>query len=147
MLRLFAEDGRPSAKFDGARRDESGRVVTMLQSADPSETLSRPGAANATTAAPEGKLVLSIELTEGAWELDGDAAVPLGRLRLLSDGRVDGGRPQEARWRADATGLSLLHGSGRPTARFQSFQYEDGRWLLSGVFIGEDAVTCRLRQV
>jgi hypothetical protein len=145
-LRLYAEDGRMAAKFDVATRDEAGRVVTLFLSADPTEVLTLAVAATHAQPSAQGRLVLSIELTQGAWDLEA-AGTSLGRLRLLDDGRVEGGRPLEARWRSDGTSLSLLHGSGRPTARFDSFIFRDGRWSLGGIFIGEDNAECTLKQV
>jgi len=145
-LRLFAEDGRPSARFDGAKRDPAGQVLALSSSADPQLTLTRPGT-KAPTAATQGTLVLNIALTEGRWELIDANGASLGQLHLLADGRIDGGRPLEAWWRSDGTSLSLHHTSGRPTARFDSFHLRHGQWTLGGAFIGEDNAECVLKQV
>ncbi|HLN24142.1 MAG TPA: hypothetical protein VK558_09185 [Patescibacteria group bacterium] len=148
VLRLYAEDGRLAAKFDQARRDEAGGVVALVLAADPTQVLTQA----ATTGQPAmagsgaGLLVFSLDLTQGAWDLEA-AGTSLCRLRLLADGGIEGGRPVEARWRADGSSLTLLHVSGRPTARFASFQIREGRWTLSGTFIGEDTAECQLKQV
>jgi len=148
VLRLFAEDGRLVAKFDQARRDDVGRVVALVLAADPTQVLTLAGAAGqtASSGAGAGLLVFSLDLTQGVWDLEAVGAT-LCRLRLLADGRVEGGRALEARWRADGASLTLLHGSGRPTARFGGFQCLDGHWTLSGAFVGEDSAECALRQV
>lgn len=94
---------------------------------------------------------LPLDVTTGPWALEDNAGTRLCVLRLLADGtgrggRVDGGRGSEVAWRIADSAVVFLHGSGRPTSRFDTFQFRAGQWTLIGAPLTDETATLFLRQ-
>ena len=87
-----------------------------------------------------------MNFSAGQWSLEDGNGQTLATLRLMPDGAIEGGRPTETRWRIDGDAVVLLHGSGRPTASFDTFQFQRGRWTLNGTLQSDPGVTMVLRQ-
>ena len=94
----------------------------------------------------QASLPIPVDLSAGQWALEDGYGQFLATLRLNPDGGIEGGRPTETRWRIDGDTVVLLHGSGRPTARFDTFQFHRGRWTLNGTLQSDAGVTMVLRQ-
>jgi hypothetical protein len=146
-LRFFSEDGLPSAHFDGAERDGAGTLCALSSSADAQAVLRRPAAGGDTAPTTETALTVSIPLTGGEWLLLPAGGGAPSRLQLLPDGRVEGGQANAARWRVSDGILCFLHGSGRPTIRFDRLCHQDHQWELSGTVIGQGGSSCSLKRV
>lgn len=141
VLRLFADDGRTSARFDAARTDSAGQVTAIFRQGEAHEALSRR-----TADRPAAALTLTLDLAAHPWELSDPRRKDALPVRFLPDGSITDGRPQDRRWSVKGDVLTLHHASGRPTARFDSFTWHAGQWLLNGVFLDQDGFACSLRQ-
>ena len=150
-LIFYDADGRPTVRFTDVGREQSGATITgtdpasggtswVLRSPD------APAAAPVNTPAAPSALPIPVDLSAGQWTLEDGGGQALATLRLAPDGGIEGGRPTETRWRIDGDTVVLLHGSGRPTARFDTFQFQRGRWTLNGTLQSDPNVTMVLRQ-
>jgi hypothetical protein len=150
-LTFYDADGRASVRFTDAGQEQSGAVITgtdpgpnggawVLRSPD------APAPAPSNRAPAPDALPIPVNLSAGQWALDDGSGQTLATLRLLPDGGIEGGRPTETRWRINGDVVVLLHGSGRPTARFDTFQFQRGRWSLNGTLQSDAGVTMVLRQ-
>jgi hypothetical protein len=151
-LIFYDADGRSTVRFTDVGREQSGATITgtdpasggtgwVLRSPD------APAAAPANTPAAPSAPSIPVDLSAGRWTLEDSGGQALATLRLAPDGGIEGGRPTEARWRIDGGDtVVLLHGSGRPTARFDTFQFQRGRWTLNGTLQSDPNVTMVLRQ-
>ena len=149
-LIFYDAEGRPTVRFTDAGHDQSGATITGTDPASGGTTWvlrspDAPAAASAGSPPAQSSLPIPVDLPP-----DNGAR---GRLRpvprhppLLSRRRDRGGRPTETRWRIDGDTVVLLHGSGRPTARFDTFQFQRGRWTLNGTLQSDPGVTMVLRQ-
>lgn len=149
-LRLYDADGRTLAHFAaaGSAAGVSQPLIAGRSTRDPSVAYvlaaPAPDAAGTRPGAGEGEPVsldLRIPLTEAVWRLSDAGGRTLAELRFLPDGRIEGSpRPTEAGWRVEESRLVLLHGSGRPTARFDTFQIREDGWTLRGTLPSSDEV-------
>jgi hypothetical protein len=137
-LMLFDADGLPVAHFDRLRREGSGLVATGTagDGRGPAQTLRQEAGVPET---PAAGLVLHLDLVATEWHFATADGEDLGHVLLGPDGRIVGStRPSEALWRFDGDTLLFLHTSGRPTLRFDRFEYRAGRWTLRGAPVGRD---------
>ncbi|MCG5242334.1 hypothetical protein MCW82_21380 [Azospirillum doebereinerae] len=146
-LTFYDTDGRSSVAF---ALPASGATAPVLPGHDPARpdrnfTL-RPQAQQRDAEAPSGEAALPVTLTVGDWTLEDNGGNRLGVLRLLADGRVEGGRGSEAKWRIKDHGVDFLHGSGRPTSRFDTLQFRAGRWTLIGAPLNNESAVLFLKQ-
>jgi len=150
-LTFYDADGRPTVRFSDVGQEQSGAVISgtdpgpnggawMLRSPD------APVPVPPNPAPVPDALPIPVNLSAGQWSLEDGNGQTLATLRLLPDGGIEGGRPTETRWRIDGDAVVLLHGSGRPTARFDTFQFQRGRWSLNGTLQSDAGVTMVLRQ-
>jgi hypothetical protein len=151
VLSFYDADGRTSFRFSSIENGGDGAVITGADAANPNagHVLRDPAVRKvepAPAAPPPGTLSIPVDPTVGAWALDDGAGQTLATLRLSSDGSISGGRSTEARWRVDGDTIVLLHGSGRPTARFDTFQFRAGRWSLTGSPLSDPGAALTLRQ-
>jgi len=150
ILTFYDADGRPTVRFSDAGRERSGATFTGADAASGTAWVLRspdaPSAAPAASASAPGSLPIPVDLSAGPWTLEDGGGETLATLRLTPDGGIEGGRPTETRWRIDGDAVVLLHGSGRPTARFDIFQFQRGRWTLTGTLQSNTGVTMVLRQ-
>ncbi len=149
-LTFYDADGRPSVRF---ALPSGGMPASGLTGQDPNRPgqtyfLRSPTAATPNSPAPVAapSAALPVDLTVGVWSLEDVAGNRLCGLRLLPDGRVEGGRGGEAAWRITGHSLVFLHGSGRPTARFDLFQFRAGRWTVIGAPLNNESVSLFLKQ-
>jgi hypothetical protein len=149
-LTFYDADGRPSVRF---ALPSGGMPASGLTGQDPNRPgqtyfLRSPTAATPDSPAPVAapSAALPVDLTVGAWSLEDVAGNWLCGLRLLPDGRVEGGRGGEAAWRITGHSLVFLHGSGRPTARFDLFQFRAGQWTVIGAPLNNESVSLFLKQ-
>ncbi|GEO38224.1 hypothetical protein SAE02_23720 [Skermanella aerolata] len=150
-LTFYDAEGRPTVRFTDAGQDQSGATVTGTDTAAGGTTWvlrspNDPVAAPAGIAAAPSSLPIPVDLSAGQWALEDGYGQFLATLRFVSDGGIEGGRATETRWRVDGDTVVLLHGSGRPTARFDTFQFQRGRWTLNGTLQSDAGVTMVLRQ-
>lgn len=150
-LTFYDAEGRPTVRFTDAGQDQSGATITGTDPASGGTTwvLRSPDAPAAAPAGPspmQASLPIPVELSAGQWALEDGYGQFLATLRFNPDGGIEGGRPTETRWRIDGDTVVLLHGSGRPTARFDTFQFQRGRWTLNGTLQSDPGVTMVLRQ-
>ncbi len=147
-LTLYDTDGRATACFP---LPAAGTTDPVWRGQDPhrseqSYALRAPGAPPREPEPPRAAADLPLDLTVGDWVLEDVNGNRLCGLRLLPDGRVEGGRPGEASWRVADHSLVLLHGSGRPTSRFEIIQFRAGHWTLIGAPLNNSAVSLFLKQ-
>ncbi|WP_207456243.1 hypothetical protein [Azospirillum sp. SYSU D00513] len=148
VLSLYDANGRPSARFDRMLREQGAAVLSGSDPATGTGYLLRSQAASAASVEPlSGGTTLTgpLEVT-GTWQLEGSGGAALATLRLLPGGGIEGGRPSEATWRIAGDALLLCHAGGRPTSRFDGFQYRAGLWSLTGCLTSDESVTLTLRQ-
>ncbi|UEM03720.1 hypothetical protein JL101_027865 [Skermanella rosea] len=151
VLSFYDADGRTSVRFS-TLAPEGG--VPVIRGDDPSApgqdyVLRSPAAREAAPPPPAsapGALPIPVDLSAGDWALEDASGQTLATLRLMPDQSIAGGRPTEVRWRTEGDTLVLLHGSGRPTARFDTFQFRAGRWSLTGSLQSDPGVSLTLRQ-
>ncbi len=149
ILCFFDSEGRPFARFAAILREGGSTILGGSDTGAAAEGFElRSGHAEsaAPTAAPAMAAPgVPIDLAGTDWVLSDGGGATLAGLSFLPDGRISGGRPTEARWRWDGPCLVLLHDSGRPTVRFDTFQFRNGRWLLSGPLLSNETMTYRLQ--
>ena len=151
VLTFYDAEGRSTVRFTDVGREKSGATIT---GADPASggtawvlrSPDAPAAAPANAYAGPSALPIPVDLSAGQWALEDGGGQTLATLRLAPDGGIQGGRPTETRWRIDGDAVVLLHGSGRPTARFDTFQFQRGRWTLNGTLQSDASVAMVLRQ-
>ncbi|CAO3426217.1 hypothetical protein [Azospirillum doebereinerae] len=146
-LTFYDADGRSSVSF---ALPASGGTAPVLSGHDPARpergyTL-RPQTRHPDPVTPSGDSALPVDPTAGEWTLEDNGGNRLGVLRLLPDGRVEGGRGSEAGWRIKDHGVDFLHGSGRPTSRFDTLQFRAGRWTLIGAPLNNESAALFLKQ-
>lgn len=88
-------------------------------------------------------------LTSRVWEFGrGDGTVLVPKMKLLSDGRIEGAtHPNETRWAVEGNELLFFDASGQVSTRYNSFQQEGGRWVISGPFQLWGNITHVLKEV
>jgi len=150
-LTFYDAEGRPTVRFTDAGQDQSGATITGTDTASGGTTWvlrspDAPATAPVGTASSQTSLQIPVDLSAGQWALEDGYGQFLATLRLNPDGGIEGGRQTETRWRIDGDTVVLLHGSGRPTARFDTFQFHRGRWTLNGTLQSDAGVTMVLRQ-
>jgi hypothetical protein len=150
-LTFYDAEGRPTVRFTDAGQDQSGATITGTNPASGGTTWvlrspDAPVAAPASSPPAQSSLPIPVDLSAGQWALEDGYGQFLATLRFFPDGGIEGGRPTETRWRIDGDTVVLLHGSGRPTARFDTFQFQRGRWTLNGTLQSDAGVTMVLRQ-
>ena len=75
-------------------------------------------------------------------------SVLVPRMRLLSDGRIEGAaHPNESRWAVVANELLFFDAAGKVSTRYNSFQQEGGRWVISGPFLLWGNITHVLKEM
>jgi len=146
-LTFYDADGRSSASFALPADGGSASVLSGLDPSSPERGYTlRPRTQRGESEAPSGETALPVPLTASDWVLEDGGGNRLGVLRLLDDGRVEGGRGSEAKWRVRNHGVDFLHGSGRPTSRFDTFQFRAGRWTLIGAPLNNESAALFLKQ-
>lgn len=142
-LVFYDDDGRSVVRFDTV-----SEVAITGHGASGTWTL-RPVARPTTEVTPPtvAPSALPVDLTAGGWVLEDGAGRAMATLRLRADGGVDGGGVTEAGWRIRDDALALLHGNGRPTMRFETFQWRAGRWAVFGALASDANAMRVLRQV
>ncbi|WP_377810301.1 hypothetical protein ABNQ38_31835 [Azospirillum sp. A29] len=146
-LTFYDADGRTALLFPAVAGDG---VLRGHAPADPAQVyvLRAPATRRPDPAAPPpaAAAALPVDVTAGDWVLEDAGGNRLSVLRLQPDGRVEGGRETEASWRTKDDGIVLLHRSGRPTARFELFQYRAGRWTVVGAPLNNPSAPLFLKQ-
>ncbi|MDR3514332.1 MAG: hypothetical protein P4M00_00830 [Azospirillaceae bacterium] len=124
-LWFFDSDGRPLARFTVITQQGADRVITGQDPAMPSVALElrASGTPSPTPSPATESSAIPVPLAGTVWALCDPAGSVLATLTFGADGRITGGGPAEARWRSEGDLLLLLHGSGRPTVWFDSYQY------------------------
>ncbi|WP_199231734.1 hypothetical protein [Azospirillum sp. TSO35-2] len=149
-LTFYDSDGRVSVRFADPAAGDPGAGLSGHDPARPDQTYAlRPPAPQwqpTGPSAPPASPALPLDVTAGDWLLEDHGGNRLCVLRLSADGRVEGGRGSEAAWRITDSSVVLLHGSGRPTARFDIFQFRAGRWTLIGAPLNDESATLFLKQ-
>jgi hypothetical protein len=150
-LTFYDAEGRPTVRFTDVGQEQSGATITGTDPASGGTAwvLRSPdalAAAPASSPPAPSCLPIPVDLSAGLWALEDGGGQNLATLRLAPDGGIEGGRYTETRWRIDGDTVVLLHGSGRPTARFDTFQFQRGRWTLNGTLQSDASVTMVLRQ-
>ncbi len=143
-LWFYDADGRPTARFGLPAPGSEAVVLTGADPAVPDTAYLLEPARPAAEPARGVGIDLRIDLTGCPWRLVTAEDTLQATLRLQADGGIAGGGPNEARWRLDGPALLLLHGSGRPTARFDVFEFRDGAWTLSGHALADPGRIYRL---
>lgn len=151
VLSFYDADGRTSVRFSTLAPEGAAATIRGDDPSAPGQgyVLRSPGAQETAPPPPAstpGSLPIPVDLGAGEWALEDASGQTLATLRLMPDQSIAGGRPTEARWRTDGDTLVLLHGSGRPTARFDTFQFSAGRWSLTGSLQSDPGVSLTLRQ-
>lgn len=146
-LTFYDADGRPSARF---AVPSDGTARSGLTGQDPNHPRQayalRPPGERVEPEAPRVVDNVPLDVTRGGWTLEDIHGNRLCDLRLRSDGQIEGGRGGEAAWRIKDCGVVFLHGSGRPTARFETFQFRAGRWTLIGAPMSDPSAALFLKQ-
>lgn len=150
-LTFYDADGRSSVCFTalGTALGTDGPLHGQ-DPADPAKTYTlraptRPRT-ESNAPSPASSPALPVDMTVGDWMLEDVGGNRLSVLRLQADGRVEGGRETEVSWRIKDDGVVFLHRSGRPTARFDLFQFRAGRWTVVGAPLNNPSVSLFLKQ-
>ncbi|QQP89574.1 hypothetical protein IGS68_27005 [Skermanella sp. TT6] len=151
VLSFYDADGRTSVRFSALAPEGAAATIRGDDPSAPGQdyVLRSPAAREVAPPPPASApaaLPIPVDLSAGEWALEDASGQILATLRLMPDQSIAGGRPTEARWRTDGDTLVLLHGSGRPTARFDTFQFRAGRWSLAGSLQSDPGIALTLRQ-
>lgn len=87
------------------------------------------------------------DLTEKMWDFGRIDGSVIATIRLLHDGRIEGiSSSNEARWELERTSLVFYNEQGQPTSCFNSFIQEQGKWIVTGLFLMADFVIHVLKE-
>ena len=92
---------------------------------------------------------LRAQVVSKVWQFShGDGSVIAERIRLLSDGKIEGYyHPNESRWDLEDDIVVFYHESGEPSCRFTSLHTEHGKTVLSGPLLFDPQVIHVLKEV